>query len=676
VRNYSTQIKNELKDKIDLVSERKEGAPDYFAYIRGSGITEDTQESGYRGAVAAALRASNEYDTTFQTDADLCIRTIEDVYTAAQEADANCCAKLRAVIESLQEWKLLARKLNLSITGGGGYQEQLFTANNIRCWVGNVPQTVAQVSVDCWKDIFTDIDPTTGEATYNQAALTDYFALSEEVYTQDSLNSVFAIMTAGLVEATDLVCLTSDRNFNAEQFNLLMQCGTTQIFSADNPLQMCGLPTSVKQLDAEYYYVSYNVSPVLQLFSNTYNAMIDCKLQYGENISLLPENRISYYYDISQQESFASILKYTTTGNCISIGIPFTDEEIETAKNAISAGDAPQYILDNISTDSCGNVDPFTSVGTYVQADFSLQFAETHAEETDTFPRGVRIESPIIASQVDWNEYLLPSVNILEGEHEYLDYYYLSATVEDNVLKDLEINQTTSRIENVHDAIINSLSDSVSTTVSNYVISKLPFADEINIGIKMTKIAQKAISASMDVVENNTSINIELRQEAAGISVASTGAYVSMIADDTGSVEFQRAYFSPGLLQEKLAYFAYSMNDQTIHTYDEYIIESGSECLIADDLTENYSPDKWINTFVRNGGTEPLDASFNTFCRYLETAWNRYCVDSGNSQYANINIQRLSPVDIIELTMSLEKYGYQEINIDLSKYTQYLEDYN
>ena len=280
------------------------------------------------------------------------------------------------------------------------------------------------------------------------------------------------------------------------------------------------------------------------------------------------------------------------------------------------------------------------------------------------------------AGQVDWNEYLLPSVNILEGEHEYLDYYYLSATVEDNVLKDLEINQTTSRIENVHDAIINSLSDSVSTTVSNYVISKLPFADEINIGIKMTKIAQKAISASMDVVENNTSINIELRQEAAGISVASTGAYVSMIADDTGSVEFQRAYFSPGLLQEKLAYFAYSMNDQTIHTYDEYIIESGSECLIADDLTENYSPDKWINTFVRNGGTEPLDASFNTFCRYLETAWNRYCVDSGNSQYANINIQRLSPVDIIELTMSLEKYGYQEINIDLSKYTQYLEDYN
>ena len=238
------------------------------------------------------------------------------------------------------------------------------------------------------------------------------------------------------------------------------------------------------------------------------------------------------------------------------------------------------------------------------------------------------------------------------------------------------IATTTSRIENVHDAIINSLSDSVSTTVSNYVISKLPFADEINIGIKMTKIAQKAISASMDVVENNTSINIELRQEAAGISVASTGAYVSMIADDTGSVEFQRAYFSPGLLQEKLAYFAYSMNDQTIHTYDEYIIESGSECLIADDLTENYSPDKWINTFVRNGGTEPLDASFNTFCRYLETAWNRYCVDSGNSQYANINIQRLSPVDIIELTMSLEKYGYQEINIDLSKYTQYLEDYN
>ena len=686
MRNYSTQIKNELKDKIDLVSGRKEGAPDYFAYIRGSGITEDTQESGYRGAVAAALRALNEYDTALQTDADLFIRTIEDVYTAAQEADANCYAKLRAVIESLQEWKLLARKLNLSITGGGGYQDQLFTANNIRCWVGNVPQTVDQASVDCWKDIFTDIDPTTGEATYNQAALTDYFALSEEVYTQDSPNSVFAIMTAGLVEATDLVCLTSDRNFNAEQFNLLMQCGTTQIFSADNPLQMCGLPTSVKQLDAEYYYVSYNVSPVLQLFSNTYNAMIDCKLYYGPDLTLThnseSETEYAYLRNITQQEAFASILKYTTTGNCISIGIPFTDEEIETAKNAISAGDAPQYILDNISTDFDGTVDSFVSVGTYVESELKISFADIYAHYSDSGSCGVRIENPIIISDVDWgNEYTAPSssVNVLKSECEYLDYYFMSAVADNATLQSLITSKTAALMTDENEAIIDSISSSMTEYAVTYSLSKLPLADELKFGIDLVKIGQNGVMAYSQAIENNMKVGLILDAEKVEHSIEATGAVVSMLIDDSGRIEVERTQLCPAYIQEKLCYLAWANRFITLHTYDELVNQSGNMYFSEntyDNLVKEDWDREWSYIYFRNEGTDPSDRSFETFESSLVQAWSEYCTKTGHDEYSCIQIRELTAEDIVKLAESLPDNGNREINIDLSQYTPYLKYYN
>lgn len=698
MRNYSTQIKNELKDKIDLVSGRKEGAPDYFAYIRGSGITEDTQESGYRGAVAAALRASNEYDTTFQTDADLCIRTIEDVYTAAQEADANCCAKLRAVIESLQEWKLLARKLNLSITGGGGYQEQLFTANNIRCWVGNVPQTVAQVSVDCWKDIFTDIDPTTGEATYNQAALTDYFALSEEVYTQDSPNSVFAIMTAGLVEATDLVCLTSDRNFNAEQFNLLMQCGTTQIFS---------LPPILNSLDTGDYCMNYEVSSLLQNFATLYDGIISAKLSNGVCIcnaaANSPDTFSVYANNITQQAQFSDLMNYLTQGNCISISVRLTSEQIDEAALAVSRGIASQSILANLAVDVEGNylLDPFTNAGRYVPTDLSIAYKDIAETYGNSVPTGVRINGPITISQVDFSNCDgegEPLITILSEERGYIDCYSLSSVANGTELNEL----LNSRIEKLRINTENIVQDTFSSeffagmveyVATDIIGETLPEGGSIllNASVIAADSLNSAIQKYNDALVNNS--NIDTINSIRGISAAieATGASVSLFINNEGTATIVREQVTEGILQEHLCYLSYCNDLYGLHTNDELIeqMNSRDDLLSSTDLVilqkeidsegdPNYTKlyEYWPDILFANVGIDSEDCSFDTFDTYLQKAWEDYCVNFGEAEYQSLFVNQLSADDLMKVYLYYISDYKEPTLIDLSKYAQYLKYYN
>ncbi len=689
MRNYSTQIKNELKDKIDLVSGRKEGAPDYFAYIRGSGITEDTQESGYRGAVAAALRASNEYDTTFQTDADLCIRTIEDVYTAAQEADANCCAKLRAVIESLQEWKLLARKLNLSITGGGGYQEQLFTANNIRCWVGNVPQTVAQASVDCWKDIFTDVNPTTGEVTYNQAALTDYFALSEEVYTQDSLNSVFAIMTAGLVEATDLVCLTSDRNFNAEQFNLLMQCGTTQIFSADNPLTASGMSTSYLQGDEQYYYVNYDVSPVLSLFANSYSAVIDERFQTDPRIFtyMMAECKINPKCDANcdtyqnicdylQQAHYSDVLNYFTSGNCISLAKTFSEEEIDAAYEAVISGTATQANMEAAEIDPEGNyyLDYSINVGAYVPAEFHVDFLnyEDYCDLYKQIP--VSVETSLIISNYthdnadDEEEAVSVLHNCEAGE---LLFSVLSVNLD-------QCDFQEKVVEAIDNAYVDTSADSagVATSVSLAVAKEvIGYLCPLSAGAGIVvSIGESVLDSAVAMSESqrlakNVNEKISKAEEAnyERNLITSLSPIASYYDEGTNST-LMRLLISPSYIQLDLCYlYKYSQYDNPdhtfseMHTYDEF-------CELSQNGNE--TNEEWYRTFLANGGKGSV-GDIDQYIDILEPIWTEYCDSVGYSQISQLPLYFVSPDDVIQLANAELCNDTSVINIDLSKYIEY-----
>jgi len=688
VRNYSTQIKNELKDKIDLVSGRKEGAPDYFAYIRGSGITEDTQESGYRGAVAAALRASNEYDTTFQTDADLCIRTIEDVYTAAQEADANCCAKLRAVIESLQAWKLLARKLNLSITGGGGYQDQLFTANNIRCWVGNVPQTVDQASVDCWKDIFTDVNPTTGEVTYNQAALTDYFALSEEVYTQDSPNSVFAIMTAGLVEATDLVCLTSDRNFNAEQFNLLMQCGTTQIFSADNPLTASGMSTSYLQGDEQYYYVNYDVSPVLSLFANSYSAVIDERFQTDPRIYAcitgaceIDANCDTYQNicDYLQQAHYSDVLNYFTSGNCISLAMTFSEEEIDAAYEAVISGTATQANMEAAEIDPEGNyyLDYSLSAGSYVPADFHIDFLnyEEFCDQYGQIP--VSVETSLIISNythgnVDDDEDV---VSILHNKSDVDKLFFSNLSV---VLDQSDFQDKLSAT--IHNAYVDTSADSagVATSVSLAVAKEvIGYLCPLSAGAEIVVSVGDSILDSVLAMSESQRL---AREENKKITEADKANYdrnlvmsLSPLAsyyDEGTNSTLSRFLINPSHIQQRLCYLNYcAQNDDDslfsdIYTYNEFCEASQNG---------NTTNEEWYRTFLANGGIDSSAGTFSSYMISLQEQWDSYCVLSGYSQLVGVSLDFVSPDDIIQLAIAYMTKDLDATNIDLSKYSEYSE---
>ena len=136
MRNYTTQTRDEIAAKINAISGIKEEAVDYFTFVRGSGITEGLQCGGYKEAVANALSGANAVENNIRVSAEEADRTLTVVFQKAQEADNLCHIQLLAVWQVLSQAKLLTRKLRLSMTGGGGYSDQLFCENNIKQWTG------------------------------------------------------------------------------------------------------------------------------------------------------------------------------------------------------------------------------------------------------------------------------------------------------------------------------------------------------------------------------------------------------------------------------------------------------------------------------------------------------------------------------------------------------------
>ena len=134
MRNYTTQLLKDITDKMDLISGEEE--IDYFSYLRGSDITEGMHCGGYKEAIANALSAANAFEHEIRKDAEDAKAKLTAIFLEAERADVQCYMTLREVSETLKDWMLLARKLRLSMTGGGGYGEQLFCENNIKQWTG------------------------------------------------------------------------------------------------------------------------------------------------------------------------------------------------------------------------------------------------------------------------------------------------------------------------------------------------------------------------------------------------------------------------------------------------------------------------------------------------------------------------------------------------------------
>ena len=134
MRNYTTQLLKDITDKMDLISGEEE--IDYFSYLRGSDITEGMHCGGYKEAIANALSAANAFEHEIRKDAEDAKAKLTAIFLEAERADMQCYMTLREVSETLKDWMLLARKLRLSMTGGGGYGEQLFCENNIKQWTG------------------------------------------------------------------------------------------------------------------------------------------------------------------------------------------------------------------------------------------------------------------------------------------------------------------------------------------------------------------------------------------------------------------------------------------------------------------------------------------------------------------------------------------------------------
>ncbi len=134
MRNYTTQLLKDITDKMDLIAGEEE--IDYFSYLRGSDITEGMHCGGYKEAIANALSAANAFEHEIRKDAEEAKAKLTAIFLEAERADVQCYMTLREVSETLKDWMLLARKLRLSMTGGGGYGEQLFCENNIKQWTG------------------------------------------------------------------------------------------------------------------------------------------------------------------------------------------------------------------------------------------------------------------------------------------------------------------------------------------------------------------------------------------------------------------------------------------------------------------------------------------------------------------------------------------------------------
>ena len=134
MRNYTTQLLKDITDKMDLIAGEEE--IDYFSYLRGSDITEGMHCGGYKEAIANALSAANAFEHEIRKDAEDAKAKLTAIFLEAERADMQCYMTLREVSETLKDWMLLARKLRLSMTGGGGYGEQLFCENNIKQWTG------------------------------------------------------------------------------------------------------------------------------------------------------------------------------------------------------------------------------------------------------------------------------------------------------------------------------------------------------------------------------------------------------------------------------------------------------------------------------------------------------------------------------------------------------------
>ncbi len=134
MRNYTTQLLKDITDKMDLISGEEE--IDYFSYLRGSDITEGMHCGGYKEAIANALSAANAFEHEIRKDAEEAKAKLTAIFLEAERADVQCYMTLREVSETLKDWMLLAQKLRLSMTGGGGYGEQLFCENNIKQWTG------------------------------------------------------------------------------------------------------------------------------------------------------------------------------------------------------------------------------------------------------------------------------------------------------------------------------------------------------------------------------------------------------------------------------------------------------------------------------------------------------------------------------------------------------------
>ena len=134
MRNYTTQLLKDITDKMDLIAGEEE--IDYFSYLRGSDITEGMHCGGYKEAIANALSAANAFEHEIRKDAEEAKAKLTAIFLEAERADVQCYMTLREVSETLKDWMLLAQKLRLSMTGGGGYGEQLFCENNIKQWTG------------------------------------------------------------------------------------------------------------------------------------------------------------------------------------------------------------------------------------------------------------------------------------------------------------------------------------------------------------------------------------------------------------------------------------------------------------------------------------------------------------------------------------------------------------